>query len=325
MAWQSAGMYFAISSRARSVCSENANVLEDLDMGKIRIAIIGYGNVGKYALDAVEQESDMEVAGVVDISSPRLPVTHVRDIEELDHVDVALLCIPTRSIREEAPKYLRRGICTVDCFDMHGEDVWNLKTYLDPICKQSKSAALICAGWDPGSDSIIRAVMNIIVPRGITFTNFGPGMSMGHSVVAKDVDGVDDAVSLTIPLGAGLHRRMVYVKLRPGGEIGDVADQLKSDNYFCKNETHVYSVEKIENYRDMGHKVLIEHKGRSGSTHNQCIHYSHHINNPAATGQVMACAARAVIRQKPGCFTMLEIPLADYLGMPLQDAITHII
>lgn len=294
-------------------------------MSPIRVAIIGYGNIGKYALEAVQQEPDMEVAGVVDIEPFKLSVPYVKDIAELDHVDVALLCIPTRSIREEAPKYLKRGICTVDCFDIHGKDMWSLKTYLDPICKQSKSAALISAGWDPGSDSMIRAVMSIIVPRGITFTNFGPGMSMGHSVVAKGVDGVDDAVSLTIPLGTGLHRRLVYVKLSPDIKITEVADKLKADNYFCDSETHVYAVEKVENYRDMGHKVLIEHKGRSGSTHNQCIHYSHYINNPAATGQVMACAARAVIRQKPGCFTMLEIPLADYLHMSLQEAINHIV
>lgn len=116
-----------------------------------------------------------------------------------------------------------------------------------------------------------------------------------------------------------------YVNLSPDVKVAEVADTLKADNYFCDSETHVYAVEKIENYRDMGHKVLIEHKGRSGSTHNQCIHYSHYINNPAATGQVMVCAARAVIRQKPGCFTMLEIPLADYLDMSLQEAINHIV
>ena len=75
---------------------------------------------------------------------------------------------------------------------------------------------MISAGWDPGTDSMIRTILEIVTPRGLTFTNYGPGMSMGHTVVVKAIDGVEDAISLTIPQGTGIHRRLVYVKIKDG-------------------------------------------------------------------------------------------------------------
>ena len=249
----------------------------------------------------------------------------VTDVGDLGRVDVALLCIPTRSVCEEAPKYLQKGICTVDSFDIHGDAMWDLKTQLDPICIANDTSAIISAGWDPGSDSLIRGVMTLIAPRGITYTNFGPGMSMGHSVAAKSVEGVEDAVSVTIPLGTGLHRRLVYVKLKPKASFESVESKIKADSYFCSNETHVYEVGDIENCKDMGHGVVIERKGKSGATNNQLLSYTHRINNPAGTGQVMVSAARAAVKQKPGCYTMLEVPVADYLPMSAHEMITHMI
>lgn len=167
--------------------------------------------------------------------------------------------------------------------------------------------------------------MTLMVPRVITYTNFGPGMSMGHSVVAKAVEGVKDAVSLTIPMGTGLHRRLVYVKLKPGADFSKVEAAIKQDSYFNNNETHVYAVNDLEHVKDMGHGVRIEHKGKAGITHNQLLRYEHRINNPAITSQVMVSAARAVVKQKPGCYTMLEVPIVDYLIMPLEEVVTHMV
>lgn len=297
----------------------------------IRVAIVGYGNIGKYALESILAEPDMELAGIirrkVGGSLPEelqyIPV--VTDVTELGHVDVALLCVPTRSVAEEAPKYLKQGISTVDSFDIHGEAMWELKTALAKVGKEYNSAAIISAGWDPGSDSLIRGIMSLMVPRGITYTNFGPGMSMGHSVVAKSIAGVEDAVSLTIPLGTSLHRRLVYVKLKPGASLEQVSEAIKKDNYFSKNETHVYAVEDLENFKDMGHGVLMEHKGKAGFSHNQLLSYSHRINNPAVTSQVMVSSARAILKQKPGCYTMLEIPICDYLALDIQQVVTTMV
>ena len=300
-------------------------------MQEIRVAIVGYGNIGKYALESVVCEKDMKIQGVVlhskkkDVPLELQGIAVVNDIRELDKVDVAILCMPSRSIPEEAVKYLELGICTVDSFDIHGQAIWDLKQKLDKTAKEHNTAAVIAAGWDPGSDSMIRAIMKLMVPHGITYTNFGPGMSMGHSVVAKGMEGVEDAVSLTIPVGTGLHRRLVYVKLKPGADLKKVESSIKDDSYFCNNETHVYQVADLVNVKDMGHGVTIEHKGKAGATHNQLLGYSHHINNPAVTSQIMVSAARAVTRQKPGCYTMPEMPLANYLNMSVKEMVLHLI
>lgn len=298
---------------------------------KIDVAIVGYGNIGKFAIESVLAESDMVLKGVVDlkIPDPILPehadIRFVKDIMELGRVDVALLCVPTRSVKEEAPKYLKMGICTVDCFDIHGNDIWELKSALDKIARDNDTAAVISAGWDPGSNSMIRGIMKLMVPWGVTFTNSGPGMSMGHSVAAKSVEGVEDAVSITIPLGTSMHRRLVYVKLYEGADFNKVQKDMKCDNYFKNSETHVFAVDKLDCYKDVGHGVLIEHKGKSGKTHNQLLQYSHKVNNPALTSQVMVSAARAIIKQRPGCYTMLEIPVIDYLNIPLEEVIKSVV
>lgn len=298
---------------------------------KIDVAIVGYGNIGKHAIESVLMESDMVLKGVVDLKIPNpIPPEHtnirfVTDIMELGRVDAALLCVPTRSVREEAPKYLKKGICTVDCFDIHGNEIWELRSAFDKIAKEYDSAAVISAGWDPGSNSLIRGIMKLMVPWGVTFTNSGPGMSMGHSVAARAVAGVEDAVSITIPLGTSMHRRLVYVKLCEGADFSRIEDAIKKDSYFKSSETHVYPVEKLDCYKDVGHGVLIEHKGKSGNTHNQLLQYSHKVNNPALTSQVMVSAARAVVKQRPGCYTMMEIPIIDYLNIPLEEAIKSVV
>ncbi|HWR31297.1 MAG TPA: diaminopimelate dehydrogenase [Negativicutes bacterium] len=300
-------------------------------MQAIGVAIVGYGNIGKYALESVLSEKDMELRGVVrrsgrnEVPAELQGVPVVADVRELGKVDVALLCVPSRSVPEEAAKYLALGIHTVDSFDIHGQPIWDLKKMLAEICREHNTAAVISAGWDPGSDSMIRAVMKLMVPHGITYTNFGPGMSMGHSVVAKGVEGVEDAVSLTIPIGTGLHRRLVYVKLAPGADPKKVEATIKADSYFRDNETHVFPVKDLENVKDMGHGVAIEHRGKAGATHNQLLSYCHHVNNPAVTSQIMVSAARAVTRQKPGCYTLLEMPLADYLNMSAEEMVLHMV
>ena len=156
---------------------------------KIKIAVVGYGNVGHYAAQAVLSAPDMELAGIVRSSSttvipefPSVPV--VKNIEELGKVEAAILCLPTRHVQERAIPYLEQGISTVDSFDIHG-DIYDLKCSLDRAAKKGNARAVLASGWDPGSDSVVRALLEACAPRGLTYTNFGPGMSMGHSVAVR--------------------------------------------------------------------------------------------------------------------------------------------
>ena len=299
-------------------------------MSELKIAIVGYGNIGKYALEAVEAAPDMVCAGVVRRSGsadgiPELaPYKVVSDIRDLGPVDVAILATPSRKVRENAEKYLSLGISTVDSFDIHTE-ICSLRSALAPVAEAHGAVAVISAGWDPGSDSVVRALVEGLAPKGVTYTNFGPGRSMGHSVAAKAIPDVHDALSVTIPIGTGLHRRMVYVELEPGADFATVAAAIKADPYFAHDETHVQQVDSIDALNDVGHGVNLVRKGVSGKTHNQLFDFNMRINNPALTGQVLVMAARAAVRQRPGCYTMIEIPVIDMLAGDREELIRHLV
>ena len=289
-------------------------------MSKIRVAVVGYGNIGKYAVEAVCEAPDMELAGVVrrkssvnKVAAELAGVAVVDDVKELGKIDVALLCGPTRSIPETAEQYLALGINTVDSFDIHGDALWNLHQQLDAAGKKYNAVAIVSAGWDPGSDSVVRALMEAMAPKGLTYTNFGPGMSMGHTVAAKSKAGVRNALSMTIPTGTGVHRRMVYVELERGADFAEVEQAIKTDAYFAKDHTIVAQVDDVAVLLDMGHGVLMERKGVSGVTHNQLLEFRMKINNPALTAQIMTSCGRAAMRQRPGAYAMPEIPVMDLL------------
>ncbi len=299
-------------------------------MKKIRAAIVGYGNIGKFALEALEAAPDFEVAGVVRRSGAdnkpaelaNYPV--VKHISELKDVDVAILAAPTRSIEAYAKEILAMGINTVDSYDIHSGIV-DLRRSLDKVAKEHGAVSIISAGWDPGSDSVVRTLMQSLAPKGITYTNFGPGMSMGHSVCCKAIEGVKDALSMTIPVGTGIHRRMVYIEVEEGYDFEKIAAAIKADPYFVNDETHVKQVASVDELKDMGHGVNLVRKGVSGKTQNQLFEFNMKINNPALTSQVLVNVARASMKQQPGCYTMVEIPVIDLLPGDREEWIAHLV
>ena len=299
-------------------------------MNKTRIAIVGYGNLGKYALEAVLAAPDMELSGVVrrnaggPVPKELAGIKVVQDVSELGPVDVALLCVPPRSVQEYAQTFLSMGIHTVDSFDIH-TSIPELRAVLNQKAKESGRVAVLSAGWDPGSDSVVRALMQACAPKGITYTNFGPGMSMRHTVAAKAVKGVKGALSMTIPLGTGVHRRMVYVQLEDDADLAQVTTAIRSDDYFAHDEIHVIQVPDISAVIDKGHGVRMERKGVSGETDNQRFEFRMEINNPALTSQIMVACARAAMRQQPGAYTMIEIPVVDLLPGSRESAIAALV
>ena len=294
----------------------------------IKAAIVGYGNIGKFVLDAVNEAPDFEIAGVVRRDATNVPeelkkYKVVSDLSELE-ADVAILCTPTRKVEEYAVKALSLGMNTVDSFDIH-TNIVDLRRALDKAAKEHGKVSIISAGWDPGSDSVVRALMQACAPKGVTYTNFGPGMSMGHTVAVKAIEGVKAALSMTIPLGTGIHRRMVYVELLDGYNLPEVAAAIKADPYFANDETHVIEVPSVDDVKDMGHGVMMTRKGVSGITQNQRFEFSMQINNPALTSQVLVGVARASMKQQPGAYTMIEIPVIDLLPGDREELVRHLV
>ena len=299
-------------------------------MKKIRAAIVGYGNIGHFTLEALQVAPDFEIAGIVrrhgaeNKPAELEPYPVVKSIKELSDVDVAILATPTRSVEEHAKECLALGINTVDSFDIHTQIV-DLRRSLDKVAKEHQAVSIISAGWDPGSDSIVRTLMQSLAPKGISYTNFGPGMSMGHTVAVKAIKGVKAALSMTIPVGTGIPRRMVYVEIEDGHTLAEVTAAIKADPYFAHDETHVMQVACVDDLKDMGHGVNLVRKGVSGKTQNQLFEFNMHINNPALTAQVLVNVARAAMKQQPGCYTMIEIPVIDMLPGDREELIAHLV
>lgn len=297
---------------------------------KIKVAVVGYGNIGKHAVEAILLERDMELTGVIDPAVTESPagleeVRFVKTLDELRGVQVALLCVPTRMVLKMGLEYLKNGICIVDIFDIHGEALFELYKEFDRCAKENGVAALLAVGWDPGINSAMRALMKVMIPKGITYTNYGPGMSMGHSVVAKLKPGVRDAVSLTFPKGSGLHRRMVYIILEPGCDKSAIEKSILEDSYFAGDETHVIFTDSLEDVKDFGNASLIERKGRAGIHSNQRATFHTELNNPAVTSQVLVAAARAVSKQRPGAYTVTQIPIIDFLDITVEETILSLV
>lgn len=299
-------------------------------MKKIKAAIVGYGNIGHYTLQALEATPDFEVIGLVrrnpDAPQPAELQGYrvVDDIRQLGDVDVAILATPSRRVEATAKTILGLGINTVDSFDIHPQ-IPALRRELGEFAAANGVVSIISAGWDPGTDSVVRTLLEAMAPKGLTYTNFGPGMSMGHTVAVKAIAGVKKALSMTIPVGTGIHRRMVYVELEDGHTLTEVSAAIKADPYFASDETHVQEVPSVDDVIDMGHGVNLTRKGVSGKTQNQLFSFDMKINNPALTAQILVSAARAAMRQSPGCYTLPEIPPIDLLPGEREELVAHLV
>ena len=193
-------------------------------MKKVRAAIVGYGNIGHYVLEALQAAPDFEIAGVVRRAGaenkPEELANYavVKDIKELGEVDVAILCTPTRSVEKYAKEYLAMGINTVDSFDIH-TGIVDLRRTLNATAKEHKAVSIISAGWDPGSDSIVRTMLEAIAPKGIGLktaqrvivdlkdkiktmgTSAAGGASAGLLLQPANVEVQEEAVSALTMLG----------------------------------------------------------------------------------------------------------------------------
>ncbi|MFO8059249.1 MAG: diaminopimelate dehydrogenase [Bacillota bacterium] len=299
-------------------------------VAKLRVAVVGYGNVGKSAVAAVQLTPDMEVAGVVRRRAVRPPglsadIPITEDVGELTGVDVAVLTVPSRIAPDYAQRCLPAGVSTVDSFDLHGDEIWRHVREMGRMAEQGRACAVVAAGWDPGTDSMVRALMELVISRGVTYTTFGPGMSLGHSVVCREIAGVRDAVSFTVPAGDGVHRREVYVELEEGASLEDISDQIRQDPYFAGDETSVTAVDDVTGVTDLGHGVSVQRRGASADAHNTLSRFEMRGTNPAMTAEVMVSAARAASRMEPGAYTLPEIPLFKMLPGEREELVKRLV
>lgn len=289
------------------------------------IAVMGAGNVGIYAARAVLAAEDMRLCGFIrrreDAVEGFTNIPVAAAAERLPQMpDGVIICVPSRRTEAAAKYLLSLGINTVDACDLHGE-LLRIKRTLGEAAAHSGAVAVTGAGWDPGLDSGIRALLAAALPCGVTHTQFGPGISMGHSAAARAVEGVADAAAITIPAGGESHRRRVYAVLKPEAEPAAVERAILHDGYFEHDETEVIFVDDAAPYKSRAHGVKITREGLAFGEGGQSIGFEMSINNPAITAQIMVAALRAGFCRRPGCYLLPELSPAELFGADIAGVL----
>ena len=276
-----------------------------------KIAIIGAGNVGVSVAKALLESSDMELCGFVRrkpepvFGFEKIPVAEsVFDLPEKP--EGAIIALPSKIVEPVEAKLLESGIYTVDAFDIH-EELVPMRDRLRLSAEKGSASCIIGAGWDPGLDSVIRTIMFSAFQKGEILTNFGPGMSMGHSAAARSIPGVLDAVSITLPLGGGKHFRKIYVVPKENADKKAIEHAILLDGYFEHERCSMEFVDSVKPFFNTWHGVLIENIFEG-----QKMAFSMKIDNPDLTGKILVSAMRAVFQKNPGAYFMPEIPPCDF-------------
>ena len=311
---------------------------------KIRIGILGYGNLGRGVEAAMHQNSDMELVAVFTRRAPEsvktltdLPVYHTDDLLNMqDKVDVLILCGGSATdLPVQSPEYAKY-FNIVDSFDNHSKIPEHFDA-VDASARVGHKVALISAGWDPGMFSLQRLLGKCVLPCGQDYTFWGKGVSQGHSDAIRRIDGVKDAKQYTIPVESALervrsgenpelsvrekHLRECFVVAEEGADLSRIEREIKTmPAYFEPYDTTVHFISQEELDRDhagIPHGGFVLRSGKTGLNDEtqQMIEYRLTLgSNPEFTSSVLVACARAVARMAQegmqGCKTILDVPPA---------------
>ena len=292
---------------------------------RIRVAIAGYGNLGRGVESALAQNPDMRLVGVFSRRDPAsvtlldssVPVYAMDTIEQYqDEVDVMILCGGSKSDLPEQGPYLAQFFNTVDSFDTHAK-VPEYYAALDQSARESGRVAMLSVGWDPGLFSLNRLFGEAILPEGETYTFWGKGLSQGHSDAVRRVPGVQAGVQYTLPSEDAIarvrsgerpelttrekHKRECYVVLAEGAEADVVRESIVTmPDYFADFDTTVNFIDQAtfeKEHSSMPHGGFVIRSGNTGVDSKQTIEYSLALgSNPEFTASVLVAYARAVHR-----------------------------
>ena len=325
----------------------------------MKLAIYGYGNLGRGVECAAHLAPDMELVGVFTRRAPEtlktltgVPVYSVNDILDFkDKVDVLIICGGSATDLPEMTPSLAENFNVVDSFDTHASIPAHFAR-VDEAAKKNGNIALISAGWDPGMFSINRLYASAVLPNGADYTFWGRGVSQGHSDAIRRIDGVLDARQYTVPIPEALaavragenptlttgekHRRECYVVAEEGADLERIEREIKTmPNYFADYETSVTFITKEELMRD---HAGIPHGGsviRTGVTglegeNKHVIEYSLKLDsNPEFTASVIVAFARAInkmhLRGDSGCKTVFDVAPVDLSPLSPEELRAHML
>ena len=317
----------------------------------IKVAIVGYGNLGRGVTLAVHKAKDMECVGIFTRRDPSLlkPAVDypVYSIDKLNNfkgeVDVLLLCGGSATDLPNTTAELLKHFNTVDSFDTHAK-IPEYYEKLDKVAKENGTLSAISIGWDPGVFSIARMLFGAVLPDGNDYTFWGKGVSQGHSDAIRRINGVKNAIQYTIPKEQALdavrqglnpalttrdkHLRECFVAVYDGADKSAIENEIKNmPNYFADYDTIVNFVSEeqvLEMQKKLSHGGFVFRTGNTTELNAHVLELSLKLDsNPEFTGSVLTAYARAIARMakegKTGCVTVYDIPLKYLSSLSEQD------
>ena len=295
-------------------------------MSKIRIGIVGYGNIGRGVEQAIKRNEDMELAAVftrrdpasVKVATEGVKVVHMDDMLSMKgDVDVMVLCGGSATDLPVMGPEIAANFNTIDSFDTHAK-IPEYFANVDNAAKEGNNISIISVGWDPGMFSLNRLYAESILVQGSTYTFWGKGVSQGHSDAIRRIPGVKNAIQYTVPVDEAVdqvrsgsepklttrdkHTRECYVVAQEGANKAEIENAIKTmPNYFDEYNTTVHFISEEELKRDhskMPHGGFVIRTGETGEEGNKhVIEYSLKLDsNPEFTASVLIAYARAAYR-----------------------------
>lgn len=323
-------------------------------MNKIKIGIVGYGNIGRGVEQSIKRNDDMELAAVftrrdpatVSIQTESAAVKHFDEMASMkDEIDVMILCGGSATDLPVIGPKVAASFNTIDSFDTHAK-IPEYFAAMDNASKKGNKISIISVGWDPGMFSLNRLYAESILVQGSTYTFWGKGVSQGHSDAIRRIDGVKDAKQYTIPVESALeavragenpelttrqkHTRECFVVLEDGADAAKVEQEIKTmPNYFADYDTTVHFISEEElkkNHSGIPHGGFVLRSGVTGwnKENKHLIEYSLKLDsNPEFTSSVLVAYARAAYRMAEqgqfGCKTVFDIPPAYLSSMSGEE------
>lgn len=277
-------------------------------MKRLRLAVVGFGRLGKACTEEIRETADLEIAGVVrrpenalhPLAEPFTKVPVVSHISELTDVDGALLCVPTEAALGVARELLQGRVPLVECTAVPEHDFAAHREELHRIAFNHRVAVIVGAGWDPGALTLFRRVFDILIPRGHTETTNRPGVSLHHTSAARDIRGVEGALCTELRGANGKMLRYVYVELARDADVEGITEAIVNDPLFVGEETLVFPVESIAALEEQGHGILLERRGTSGSSAHQALLLEARFDPARFAARIMLEGARHLPGARPG-------------------------
>lgn len=324
----------------------------------MKIAITGYGNLGRGVERAIRKCEDMELFAVftrrspetVTLETPDVPVYSLSDaLKYKNEIDVMIICGGSATDLPVMTPDLAKSFNVIDSFDTHAA-ISSHFANCDKTAREGKKVAVISVGWDPGMFSVNRLYSSAVLPDGNDYTFWGRGVSQGHSDAIRRIEGVADARQYTVPVEAAVeavrsgsnpelttrqkHLRECYVVAKESADLSKIENEIKTmPNYFADYDTTVTFIsadEMKEKHSALPHGGSVIRSGETSDGVKSTIEYKLKLDsNPEFTASVLCAFARAAYRLsskgESGCYTIFDIAPSLLSPLPHDELLAHML